>query len=119
MKIVLHPDQPETTDIKLGAGLFVKVVRFAHADMIAPQHAHAFDHLSFVYRGAVCVEVDGVCLGDFRAGDFIFIKARAHHFFRTLAPETIVHCIHNIDRSGGDVETIEVPGAEAIEYMED
>jgi hypothetical protein len=115
MKLTLHPDQPATTDIKMAGGIFLKSTHFRHAGMIAPQHAHRFDHISYVASGAIRIEADGVTLGEFTAPASIVIKAGVMHFFTTLAPDTVILCIHNTDRSGGDIET--VPG-ETIEYVE-
>jgi hypothetical protein len=116
MKLIRHPDQPTTTDIKLAGGIFLKSTHFRHAGMIAPQHAHRYDHISYIAAGAVGVEVDGVALGEFSAPDSIVIKAGVMHLFTTLMPDTVVLCIHNTDRSGGDIETI--PGGATIEFVE-
>lgn len=115
MRFVRHPDQPTTTDIKLAGGIFLKSTQFRHAGMIAPQHAHRYDHISYVASGAVHVAVDGVTLGEFTAPSSIVIKAGVMHIFTTLAPDTVILCIHNTDRSGGDVETV---AGETIEYVE-
>lgn len=110
-----HPSQPTTTDIKFADGIFVKSTRFQLAGMVAPQHAHSYDHISFIASGAVRIEVDGECLGDFVAPVGIVIKARKRHFFTILAPDTVVLCIHNTDRSDGEIETI---AGEPIEFIE-
>jgi quercetin dioxygenase-like cupin family protein len=115
VRLVLHPDQPSVVDIKLVDGVFVKTMHFRHAGMIAPQHAHRYEHLSFIASGAVRVEAGGACLGDFVAPVGIVIEAGVQHTFTTLAPDTVVLCIHNTDRSDGDIETI---ASEPIEYTE-
>lgn len=99
-------DLPETTDIKMVDGVFVKSNLFRHAGMVGQQHAHRYEHLSYVASGSVRVEVDGVSLGVFVAPVGIVIKAGAQHTFTTLAPDTVILCIHNTDRSGGDIETL-------------
>ena len=103
MNYVKHPHQPETIDIKIVDGIFVKSMHFLYAGMFVPQHAHAFEHLSFVASGAVRVEADGVTIGDFAAPVGIVIKARVKHLFTTLAPNTVVLCIHNVANSDGEI----------------
>lgn len=114
MKLKLHPDQPTATDIKLVDGVFVKKTQFRHANMIAPQHVHAYAHLSACTSGAARVEVDGLTIATIRAGDLIVIEAGKQHIFTTLEPRTTILCIHNEDHGDGDMA---VSGAELIEYV--
>jgi hypothetical protein len=115
MTLDLHPEQLEVADLIIVDGIFVKVMRFPVSGMINPQHAHAYDHLSYIIRGAVRIDVGGACLGEFSALARVVIKAGMTHYFTTLAPDTVVLCIHNTDRSNGDVETVE---GDAITYNE-
>lgn len=101
--------------MKIVDGIFVKALRFPVAGMIAPQHAHAYDHISFIASGAVRVHADGECLGVFTAPVGVVIKAGVQHFFTTLEPGTVVLCIHNTDRSDGEIETVPT---DPIEYLE-
>ena len=93
-----HPEQTKTMDIKLCDGIFAKSTTFPRAGMIAPQHAHTYDHLSVIASGAVEVEKDGKSLGYYGAPSVIRIEARSKHLFRVLKPETTVICVHNADR---------------------
>ena len=99
MRYTRHPDQPTTTDIKLVDGVFMKMMHFRYADMIVPQHAHEYEHLSFIASGAVRVWADDRLMGEFVAPVPIVIKARVKHRFLTLVPGTTVLCIHNADRA--------------------
>lgn len=98
-KYTRHPDQPTSIDIRLVDGVFVKSNHFRRAGTFAPQHAHHFDHLSYIASGAVRVTADGVLLGEFAAPASIVIPARVQHLFETLADDTVVLCIHNADRA--------------------
>jgi len=94
----LAPDQPETVAIKMIDGVFVKSTTFARAGMVAPQHAHSWDHLSAITSGAARVFADEVLVGVFVAPAFVVIKAHVLHRFEILADNTTVMCIHNADR---------------------
>ena len=98
-KYTPHADQPTTVDIKIADGIFAKSTTFPSAGMVAPQHAHEYDHLSIIASGAVEVEKDGVSLGYFEAPAVIHIEARAKHLFRIVHFDTTVICVHNSDRA--------------------
>ena len=87
-------------------GLFVKSMCADKAGTIIGQHAHAWDHSTFIALGAVRAWKDGALLGDFTAPQFIFIPAHTKHRFETLEDGTIMWCIHNISRTG-EVEIVE------------
>lgn len=103
MNYIKHPHQPETVDIKIVDGIFIKSMHLLYAGMSVPQHAHAYDHLSFIASGSVRVEADGIVLGDFVAPVGIVIKARVKHLFTTLASNTLLLCIHNVASSEGEI----------------
>lgn len=102
MNYIRHPDQPDITDIKIVDGVFVKMMHFRHAEMVVPQHAHSYDHLSVCSAGAVRVWADDRLMGEFQAPAAIVIKARVKHRFLTLVAPTTLWCIHNADRAEGD-----------------
>jgi quercetin dioxygenase-like cupin family protein len=93
-------EQPFSVQITMPDGIFVKSMCVAKAGTVIPQHAHAYEHSSFVALGSVRVWKDGVLLGDFSAPRFILIPPRTKHRFQTLEDGTIVFCIHNISRTG-------------------
>jgi hypothetical protein len=110
-----HPDQPEVVAIAMTDGVFVKATTFASAGMVVPQHAHSYDHLSFIAAGAARVWADDVLLGDFHAPHAVEIKAYVHHRFDILAPGTTVLCIHNADRADGDLGARDLEIADGLE----
>lgn len=92
-------DEPESTEIKIVDGVFLKANRFPRAGMIGIQHAHTYPHISHISSGAVRLSINGKHLGDYEAGASIEIAARARHQFETLRDNTVVLCIHNADHA--------------------
>lgn len=99
-------EQPVETDIKMADGIFAKQILVKKRGTVLPQHAHAWDHVSFISAGAVTVHVDGELLGTFGAPAGIVIKAGMKHLFVTIADDTVISCIHRIDRTG-EIDVIE------------
>lgn len=95
----VHPDYV-TTDIKMMDGLFVKVNTFLAADMAGEQHAHDYDHLSFIANGSVALYEAGRYVGTHKAPAGVVVKAHTKHVFVTLEPNTTVLCIHRTDAYG-------------------
>jgi len=92
-----HP-QPDETDIKLSAGIFIKQMRCSKAGTLIPQHAHEFDHVSVVARGAVRVMRENVgTVAEFMAPNSILIPAGEKHLFLTLLDDTVILCVHDAD----------------------
>jgi hypothetical protein len=50
--------------------------------------------------GSVRVWCDGEFKGDYKAPTAIFIKENSEHKFLSLEPNTVIYCIHRIDRAG-------------------
>lgn len=69
-------------------GAFVKEMDMAEAGMIIPQHAHAYEHISYVAMGSVMFEGDV-----YRAPHAIVVPANKKHTFQSLEP-SLVLCIH-------------------------
>ena len=93
-------EQPVTVEIKMADGIFIKSHHVHKAWTWMPQHSHTYDHTSMIARGAVRVWKDGWLLGDFVAPKGILIAAGVKHMFVTLEDDTIIYCIHRIDRTG-------------------
>ncbi len=74
------------------------------------QHAHAYDHLTFVQQGGLRVWLDGKHVGDFAAPSFVPIPAHGLHSFESLAPNTIFICVH-AEAGFEVVEEAGTPGA--------
>jgi quercetin dioxygenase-like cupin family protein len=89
-------DRQPVGQVHLYGGTFVKEMLTPDEGTLIPQHAHTYDHLSYVAAGSVRVWRDDVLLGDFMAPHAIQIPARAKHRFLTLEPFTLVLCIHAV-----------------------
>lgn len=78
-------------------GLEIKELYFAEPGIFMGQHAHQFSHAHLVGSGEVRVWVDGVELGDFKAGQSIHIEAGKLHMLMSLKKDTRGFCIHNAE----------------------
>lgn len=81
-------------NISIYGGVFVKEMLTPEAGTLIPQHAHTYDHISFLAAGAVRVWRNNVLVGDFTAPESIKIPALAKHRFLTLENWTLILCIH-------------------------
>jgi len=88
--------QPDSVEIKMCDGIFVKSMMIHAKGTVVPQHSHTYDHLSMLARGAVRIWKDGVLWGDFEAPTGIRIDAHTKHKFLSLEDDTLIYCIHNI-----------------------
>jgi hypothetical protein len=75
-------------------GVFIKQMFLAELGTMVPQHAHVYDHTTMLAVGSVRIWVEGEFMGDFRAPQPLFIKAKAKHTFQSLEPNTLLYCIH-------------------------
>ena len=94
-KFVKFGELPQV-DIHTPDGLFIKTF-VVPKDVIVPQHAHAFDHVTFVCKGRVIAWIDEKLLGEFVEGDAIQIKANHLHEFKALEDSRLA-CIHNAEK---------------------
>ena len=97
--------QPYEVDFSCADGIFVKSVAIAKSGTLLPQHAHVWDHTSFIARGRVSVWIDDTRLGEFAAPSHVLIRKGCFHRFLTLEDETVILCMHNLH------------GAEAVAVM--
>ncbi len=88
------------TDLVLHDGIMTKVIELKVAGTIVPQHSHKYDHSTVLASGSVRGWKDGEIIGDFVAPVPIFIEAGKQHTFMSLEPNTVILCIHRIDRTG-------------------
>ena len=84
---------PET-DWHFADGILVKSITL-EAGCAVPQHAHAYDHTSFVASGEIMAWRDGIYLGHFVAPCGLNIPAGTKHAFVSVLP-TVLLCIHNL-----------------------
>jgi len=88
------PRQP-MGDSHLYGDVFVKEMFVPDAGTVVPQHAHTYDHISYLAAGDIVVERNGVEIGVFCAPFALLIPARTKHSFRTLADNVLILCLHN------------------------
>ncbi len=81
--------QPIGREYTTENGAFVKEMDIKHAGTIIPQHAHTYEHISYVAQGAVLFEGKR-----FDAPHAITVPAFKKHTFQALVPNTLVLCIH-------------------------
>ena len=101
-------------DFVIADDIFVKVIPIPVAGSIVPQHAHRYDHVTFVARGSLYAWADGKPLGRFDAPVPIVIKAGIKHTFQTIENDTTILCLHNGMRP--DVAAV-VAENDASEFM--
>lgn len=90
--------QADEQDFVIADDLFVKVIPIPAAGSIVPQHAHRYDHVTFLARGALYAWVDGRLIGRFDAPKALVIAAGCKHTFQTVEDDTTILCIHNAMR---------------------
>lgn len=100
---MMEATQQPVGNVHLYGGVFVKEMFSAKAGTVIPQHAHTYDHISYLAAGAVAIWKDGEFMGEFTAPCAVQIAARAKHRFETLADGTLVLCLHAM-AEGEDVD---------------
>lgn len=98
--------QPDSVEIKMVEGLFVKSMLVHKAGTWIPQHGHETTHLSMLAVGRVRAWAAGKCLGEFTAPAGIEISARVLHTFETLTDGVLIYCIHRTEIGQG-VQVVE------------
>lgn len=89
-------EQPYGIEIYEADGLFLKQMIIPKADTWVPQHAHAYEHLTMLVRGAVFLFKDGDLDDAYKAPAGIVIKEGVKHTFVSLLDDTELWCIHNL-----------------------
>jgi quercetin dioxygenase-like cupin family protein len=95
-------ERQPTTDLTLYAGIYLKQWMVPDRGTLLPQHAHDFDHISFVVSGVVRIWAGDELLGDYAGPRAVKIAAGVFHRFLTLSDGVTIACIHNADRAEGD-----------------
>lgn len=94
-------EQPAQEAVTMADGVFVRRIGpIATEGTLLAQHSHAYDHTTLVVSGAVRAWEGEIWLGDYAAPAEVFIKGHALHRFLTLAPATVLYCVHNTSRTG-------------------
>lgn len=100
MKFIKHDEQPGVAKFRAEEdGVEVRHLHVYRSGTYIPQHAHKHSHLTVVAFGSVRVWLDGAHRGDYAAPAAIDIPAGTKHLFLTLAPDTVLECIHNVSRT--------------------
>lgn len=96
VKLIRLPMAPEADWPDTQDGLGIKGLYFAEPGIVMGQHAHAVGHTHLVGSGEVRVWVEGNELGDFKAGQTIWLEAFKRHMLMSLKAETRGFCITNV-----------------------
>ena len=100
-EFVRAPDQPpDDSPWTIADGIFIKRMTIRRAGTYVPQHAHVYEHASFIAVGRVRVWRDGIKGEVAEEGSFVMIGPNVKHTFEALVDHTVVLCIHNISRAG-------------------
>lgn len=94
-------ERQPTTELTLYGGIWCKRWTLPEAGMVVPQHAHSFDHLTYVVSGSIRVwrgNVLHVCV-DYHAPCAIRVAARQPHTFQALEAGVVLLCLHNMDHA--------------------
>lgn len=75
--------------------VLVKETLVPDAETVVPQHAHTYDHLSYLAAGAVEFYRGESFVGRYDAPCAFRIEARRKHGFFTLTDNVLILCIHN------------------------
>lgn len=88
-------------ELVLYAGIYLRTWTVPDAETALPQHAHRWPHISMIVSGSVLVMrgEGGDVVGTFGAGQCVKIPANTKHAFLTLAPNTVIACIHSTDQA--------------------
>ena len=84
-------------------GIRIEANHLPKAGLLVYQHVHEYDHTTLVASGAIRAWCSGVRLGDFEAPAVLFIKAGELHNFESLVDGTVFYCLHNVERSAGNI----------------
>lgn len=89
-------EEPEIGWPDANNGVGIKELYFPEPGIFMGQHAHARGHDHLVGSGEVRVWVEGVEVGDFKAGQVINIEAGKRHILMSLKKDTRGFCLTNI-----------------------
>ncbi|MCB8878279.1 cupin domain-containing protein [Acidisoma silvae] len=92
--------QPFGEEWHTADGVFIKEMKIPLAGTVVPQHAHSYDHTSFLVRGSIIAEAGDADPVRYDAPRAIFIPALIKHRFTSLEDMTVILCIHR-ERDGG------------------
>lgn len=82
-------------DISVAAGgnIYIRRMSFPTAGTVVKGHAHPYDHLTYLERGKLRVEISGREIV-YDAPMAIPIVAHEHHVLTSMIDDTVAFCIH-------------------------
>ncbi len=91
--------------------VYIRQMPFPHAGQVCDPHAHAFDHTTYVVRGAIRIEklnADGsvaetVAKRAVDGDNWTLILAGVGHRITALEDNTLAHCIYSHRTPQGEV----------------
>jgi len=95
-------NQPVVEATTIYGGVFTKAYTVPDVGTMIPQHAHHYDHATFLYAGSIRAWCDDVLLGDFHAPAILKIPAHSQHRFQSLCDGVGLACIHSVDAADGE-----------------
>lgn len=101
-------------DLVLYGGIFLKTWTVPDAGTLIPQHAHTYDHLTYLVHGVLRVWQDGEMLGDFHAPAALKIPAHTMHRFLSLTDGVVFACVHAV----GDADDAAVAEEHSLDGLE-
>jgi quercetin dioxygenase-like cupin family protein len=99
------------SELTLYAGIYLRTWVVADRGTMLPQHAHVWDHISFVVSGVVRIWRGDELLGDFAGPHAVKIAAREKHRFLTLSDRVTIACIHAV----GEAEDVDIAEEHQLE----
>jgi len=97
---MIDPVDIPDVEFTIQDNIFIKQMLLKRIGTFVPQHSHSYEHASMLAYGSVRVWQNDELVGDFKAPVPINIPAGVKHTFMNLEPNTVVYCIHNIERTG-------------------
>lgn len=104
-------DNKPTIQIGCVSNIYIRMMHFHHKGDIEHTHSHQFDHVSFLSKGKVSIEVDGI-KKDFEYPHMIMIAKNKEHEITALEDDTILCCIHALR----EIESEDIINPDQIPY---
>jgi quercetin dioxygenase-like cupin family protein len=91
------------TDLKIVDNVFVKMMNFYYAGDKSQGHAHTYDHITLLAKGAVIMRANGQEVTH-QAPKLIVTPKGVIHEFESLTPDCILCCVHAIRDGDTDLD---------------
>lgn len=94
-----------SVQIGCASNIYIRMMTFHKAGDVEHGHSHNFNHISFLSKGRVKINVDGV-EKTFQSPHMIMISKEKKHEITALEDDTILCCIHAL-RNSDDTEILD------------